>query len=143
MPTHTPPPANQATVLVVAITIANGQVTFSGSAGVVAPNGDLTLTGLPASVQIVMVILTGGWCFDNDGSSDSAVKALFLSDNPALKAQSTNPPAVFKKPQLNPLYFNVLTLTTKNKDNKTYHYTLNFIDSNSNLLSYDPIIFNN
>ncbi len=125
------------------VTLTNWPPLFSGDPNIVTPTGDLRLAGLPASVQIVMIVQTGGWCFDNDGSSDSAVRALYLSDNQALKVQSVNLPSVFKRPQLNPPYFNVLTLTTKNKDNKPYYYTVNFIDSGGDIRSYDPIIFNN
>jgi len=140
--THTPPPGDQDSALAVAITITNGQVSFSGDPGIVSPNGNLDLTSLPGGVQILMVIETAGYCFYNDGS-DSATDALFLADKQSDKTRSTPLPAVFKQPTLNPPYFNVLTLISKNNDSKRYYYTLNFIDSQGGLLSHDPIIFNN
>jgi hypothetical protein len=139
--THTPP-GNQDSALAVAITITNGQVSFSGDPNIVLPNGNLDLTGLPGGVQIFMVIETAGWCFYNDGT-DSAAEALFLAANQPDKTRSTPLPSVFKDAALNPPFFNVLTLTSKNNDHKRYYYTLNFIDSQSNPLSWDPIIFNN
>jgi hypothetical protein len=141
MPTHTPP-GNQGSALAVAITITNGQVSFSGDPRYVLPSGNLDLTHLQGNVQIFMVIQTAGWCFYNDGT-DSATDALFLAANQPDKVRSTPLPAVFQDAALNPPFFNVLTLTTKNNDSKRYYYTLNFIDSQSNLLSWDPIIFNN
>ena len=139
--THTPPPGNQDSALAVGITIANGQVSFSGDPLIVSPSGDLRLTGLLGGVQIVMVIESAGWCFYNDGS-DSAADALFLAAKQTDKTKSAPLPAVFKNPALNPPSFNVLTLTSKNNDSKTYYYTLNFIDSQGDPLSPDPIIVN-
>ena len=139
---HTPPPGNQASALAVAITIIEGEVFFSGDPGIVSPNGNLDLTGLPGEVQILMIIETAGYCFDNDGS-DSAADAIFLAASQTNKTKTTPLPAAFKDPELNAPYFNVLTLTSKNNDSKRYYYTLNFIDSENGLLSLDPIIFNN
>ena len=140
--THTPAPGSQDSALAVSITITGGLVSFSGNPAIVSPSGDLDLTSLPGGVQIFMVVETTGWCFYNDGSN-SAADALFLADKQADKSKSKPLPAAFKDPALNPPYFNVLTLTSKNNDKKTYYYTLNFIHSNNNLLSYDPIIVNN
>jgi hypothetical protein len=140
--THTPPPGTQDTALAVGITISGGQASFSGDPRIVSPSGNLDLTGLPGGVQIFMVIETAGYCFYNDGS-DSAADALYLAAKQSDKVKSTPLPAAFKDPALNPPYFNVLTLTSKNNDSKRYYYTLNFIDSKNNLLSWDPIIFNN
>jgi hypothetical protein len=140
--TYVPPPGSQDSALVVAITITGGQVSFSGDPGIVLPNGNLDLTGLPGGVQIFMVIETAGYCFYNDGSA-SAADALFLAAKQSDKSKSRPLPAVFRDPSLNPPFFNILTLTSKNNDSKRYYYTLNFIDSNNNIISYDPIIFNN
>jgi hypothetical protein len=141
--THTPPPGSQDSALSVGVTINAGQVSFSGSAGVVSPSGDLDLSKLAGGgVQIFMIIQTAGYCFYNDGSS-SAAEALFLAAKQTDKDKSRALPSVFKDAGLNPPYFNMLTLTSKNNDSKTYYYTLNFVDSNNNILSYDPIIINN
>jgi len=140
--THTPPAGTQDSALAVSISINAGQVSFSGAPSIVLPNGNLDLTGLAGGVQIFMVIQTAGWCFYNDGT-DSAAEALFLAQKQSDKTKAKALPAAFKDAALNPPYFNALTLTSKNNDSKRYYYTLNFIDSNNNLLSYDPIIFNN
>jgi hypothetical protein len=140
MATHTPPPGTQA--LAVGVTITNGVVSFSGDPNYVLPSGNLDLTLLQGSVQIFMVIQTAGWCFYNDGTNNAA-EALFLAANQPDKVRSAPLPAVFKDAALNPPYFNVLTLTSKNNDHNRYYYTLNFIDSAGGPLSVDPIIFNN
>ena len=140
---HTPPPGSQDAALSVGITITGGQVSFSGSAGVVSPTGDLDLSKLGGGgVQIFMIIQTAGYCFYNDGSN-SAAEALFLAAKQVDKDKSRALPSVFKDAALNPPYFNVLALTSKNNDKKTYYYTLNFVDSYNKILSYDPIIINN
>ena len=139
---HTPPPGNQDTALAVGITIAGEQVSFSGDSNIVSASGNLDLTGLPGGVRIVMVIQTPGYCFYNDGT-DSAAEAIFLAAKQSDKVKSTPLPAAFKDAAHNAPYFNVLMLTSKNNDCNRYYYTLNFVDSNGNPLSYDPIIFNN
>jgi hypothetical protein len=139
---HTPPPGSQDSALSVGITIVGGQVSFSGSAGIVSPSGDLNLSGLPGGVQIFMIVQTPGYCFYNNGSN-SAAEALFLAEKQPDKSRSKPLPSVFHDAALNPPYFNLLTLTSKNNDSKTYYYTLNFVDSRNQILSYDPIIINN
>jgi hypothetical protein len=142
MPSKHTPPGNQDSALAVVITIANGQVTFSGDPGIVSPNGNLDLTTLGGGVQIIMVIESAGWCFDNDGTA-SATDAIYLAEKQSDKVNSRGLPSVFKDAALIGPNFNILTLTSKNNDSKRYYYTLNFLDSQNGLFSWDPIIFNN
>ena len=129
------------TLLPVDLDIVGVDFVFSGNVSIVRLNGDLFLNGLPTEVEVDIHLRTRGFTFANNGTDDSAAKALFLSADINDKAKAKPLPSVFRGASINYPKYDHLTLTSKNNDHKTYYYTLNVMGPNGPL-SWDPIIVN-